>query len=216
MKKILFSFSLLLICFGCINVSAIDACTTSEMTRLRELASNVNFSYQYSIEDELESDEKVVGYYKLQVLNLDDDLRIYYRENNELEYYTQAEIEEMEFTSGKKVFYIYSYTDNYCTDEILRTVTVELPVYNPYYHFNKEKCEEYPDFEYCQEFLDIGDLEFFEIDQLFEEYIDTGIIDLITDSDYRLYFIIGGVSLVLIIAVICFIIVKRKRKKDDI
>ena len=38
MKKILFSFSLLLIYFCCLNVSAIDACTTSEMTRLRELA----------------------------------------------------------------------------------------------------------------------------------------------------------------------------------
>ena len=70
MKKILFSFSLLLIYFCCLNVSAIDACTTSEMTRLRELANNVNFSYQYSVEDELESDEKVVGYYKLQVLKI--------------------------------------------------------------------------------------------------------------------------------------------------
>lgn len=74
MKKILFSFSLLLICFGCINVSAIDACTTSEMARLRELANNVNFSYQYSVEMNQNQMKRLIGYYKLQVLNLDDDL----------------------------------------------------------------------------------------------------------------------------------------------
>ena len=52
MKKILFSFSLLLICFGCINVSAIEECTTSELNRLKELANNVSFQYEYEIEKE--------------------------------------------------------------------------------------------------------------------------------------------------------------------
>ena len=59
MKKILFSFSLLLIYFCCLNVSAIDACTTSEMTRLRELANNVTFNYNYKIEYESEEDEEL-------------------------------------------------------------------------------------------------------------------------------------------------------------
>ena len=216
MKKILFSFSLLLIYFCCLNVSAIDACTTSEMTRLRELANNVKFNYNYKIEYESEEDEELWMAYSFEILNYNDDLKIYLNDQSNL--IDVNTFQNQEFSRGENiVFYIYSYTDNLCTDELLRTINVELPVYNTYYYFNKERCEEYPDFEYCEEFMNVSEYSFSEIDEMFQKYVDgDNIIDLITDDNYRLYFIFGGIGLILVIIIVCFIFIKRKRKKDDI
>ena len=215
MKKILFSFSLLLIYFCCLNVSAIDACTTSEMTRLRELANNVNFSYQHYIDAEFEEEENVYDHFLLQVLNLDDDLRIYYRDaNNELVYLSQEELEATEYYSGKRVFYVYSYTDNLCTDELLRTITLDLPVYNSYYHYNQDRCSEYPDFEYCEEYKDIKEVRFEDIDNEFEDYISSLRVDEFIDTvkDNYIYIVIGGV---LIIAIVVIIVVKKHKAKKN-
>ena len=216
MKKILFSFSLLLICFSYINVSAIDACTTSEMTRLRELANNVKFNYNYKIEYESEEDEELWMAYSFEILNYNDDLKIYLNDQSNL--IDVNTFQNQEFSRGENItFYIYSYTDNLCTDELLRTIDVKLPVYNTYYYFNKERCEGYPDFEYCKEFMDVSEYSFSEIDEMFQKYVDgDNIIDLITDDNYRLYFIFGGIGLILVIIIVCFIFIKRKRKKDDI
>lgn len=216
MKKILFSFSLLLIYFCCLNVSAIDACTTSEMTRLRELANNVKFNYNYKIEYESEEDEELWMAYSFEILNYNDDLKIYLNDQSNL--IDVNTFQNQEFSRGENItFYIYSYTDNLCTDELLRTIDVKLPVYNTYYYFNKERCEGYPDFEYCKEFMDVSEYSFSEIDEMFQKYVDgDNIIDLITDDNYRLYFIFGGIGLILVIIIVCFIFIKRKRKKDDI
>ena len=43
--------------------------------------------------------------------------------------------------------------------------------YNYYYAENKDRCAEYPDFEYCEEFKDVSYDDFEEIDKLFEDYI---------------------------------------------
>ena len=216
MKKILFSFSLLLIYFCCLNVSAIDACTTSEMTRLRELANNVTFNYNYKIEYESEEDEELWMSYSFEILNYNDDLKVYLNDQSNL--IDVNTFQNQEFSRGENItFYIYSYTDNLCTDELLRTIDVKLPVYNTYYYFNKERCEGYPDFEYCKEFMDVSEYSFSEIDEMFQKYVDgDNIIDLITDDNYRLYFIFGGIGLILVIIIVCFIFIKRKRKKDDI
>lgn len=215
MKKILFSFSLLLICFSYINVSAIDACTTSEMTRLRELANNVEISYTYEIE--IFEEENIFLIYDLQVLNLHSDLKISYENKNSNEIIFLNNNNPTINGLGENetlIFYIYAYTDNMCVDTLLRTITVNLPIYNNYYYFNKERCEEYSDFEYCQEFMDVSDLSFEEIDNKFNEYLESLRIDKFADTfkNNYIYVIIGGV---LILTIVVIIVIKKQKVKKD-
>ena len=47
---------LLMICFLTLDVKAIDSCSSSELSRLNELAKNVEIKYDYSIEEETSDD----------------------------------------------------------------------------------------------------------------------------------------------------------------
>lgn len=217
MKKILVFFLFFTLYF---NVYAIDNCTSGEMARLKELAKNVTFNYQFIVEEEIPSEEKVFGYYQIKVSNLHDDLKLYYKysTSSDIIPITPLELSEVEFHSSKvPTFYIYSYTNNLCTDEIIRVQTLKLPVYNPYYHFNKEKCDNNLDFKYCQEFLDIKEKEFSEIDKLFNEYQkeqNKEDNNFNFFDQYKIYIIIiTGILLVIVLLIIIYIF-KRKNKED--
>ena len=215
MKKIIYAFCLFLIYFSYLNVFAIDKCTSSEMARLKELANNVKFNYNHKFEMVDEEYHEIWSSYNFEILNFNNDLKIYVNGKDDL--IDINTFKNRDFSSGEVVFYIYSYTNNLCTDELLKKVQIDLPLYNEYYYFNKDKCSEYPEFKFCKEFMNISDYNFEEIDKEFQEYIkkeDKN--NFINKDNYKLYFIIGGFSLVLIIGVSILIIIKKKGKNSDI
>ena len=93
------------------NVFAINDCTNDEMKRLRELANNVKITYEYTVDDEIIEEETVYVHYNIKVINLSDDLKIYYSgEDNNLRAYSKEEIEDMEFSAGiTNKFFIFLY-----------------------------------------------------------------------------------------------------------
>ena len=225
MKKVLYILMVMIVGLSIKNVNAytVPACTAKEMDRLRELASNVEFKTEYDIETVDKENKELVVNYKIQIVNFDKDLKIHY--NNKFGSSSEDEILDNTTTNITGVapgdtytFKIYSYTDNLCTDEVLKTVAVTLPKLNEYYYFNKEKCDQNPDFKYCKEFMDVGDLYFEDIDKEFDEYLNPSTNNPVSKAlggNIPLYLIIGGGVLVVgIVAVVIFLIIKKKKKDD--
>ena len=209
MKKIKIIICLMLFMF-CINVKA-DECTTDEMNRLKELASNVEIIKNLEIKKDNQYDD-LVSYYTIKISNLNDDLNIFYDEGSQKKLINSENVNDFSFRKGTTAtFYVYAYTNNSCINKLLRTITVKFEDYNLYYYSNKDKCNKYPDFKYCQEYMDTSDKTYEEIDELFDEYIkeeskSTGY------SNEELYYIIGGIFLFCLVVFIINTIVKTYKK----
>ena len=177
--------------FSCLNVYAIDACTTSEMSRLRELANNIQFKTDMVVEMDDKETENYVVSYNVEIANFDDDLKIGYKPNDyseEITVYPNQIIDEAFYAGQTIKFKIYAYTENLCIDELLKTVTVKFPYVNEWYHFNKEKCEDNPDFKYCKEFMNVDNIDFEDIDKEFDAYLKKGnITSKITNNLLLMY-----------------------------
>ncbi len=199
-----------------LQVNAIQSCTNTEMERLRELAKNfkIQTSYEMDVDDENKS---LYLEYSAKFINFDPDLKIIYQldsESDPIELTSTSEFEDIFSENSKVDFKIYSYTNNLCTERLLKTYTVNFPSYNDYYYFNKEKCDANPDFEYCKEFMNVEDIDFKEIDKEFDEYLkEDSITSKITNN--LLWYIIGGLVGIVVLITIIVLIVKRKKKTDD-
>lgn len=227
MKKIKYLLILLLI-ISFKNVSAIDNCTSSEMTRLRELANNVEIKYEDKVEeiwevnDENATSESFVGVnvvYKLVINNYNSDLKLYIKlNNNEKKIISVEELENKNFYETDNIqIEIYSLTNNLCTDELLRTITIKLPIYNQFYYSHKEECIKYPDFKYCEEFLDLTNVDFDKINAEFEKYLSNQ-NDVRINNDIKInkYLLIGGIVAIVMIITVLSLWKKNKKKKDDL
>ena len=100
--------------FISLNVYAADACTASEMNRLKELANNVQFKTVLEVELDDKENKIYDVYYNAQVINLVDDLKIVYQLNDyseETAIYNGQEILDV-FSPGQTVkFKVYAYTE---------------------------------------------------------------------------------------------------------
>ena len=208
-------FLIMIFCV-CLNVKAIDQCSTEEMNRLKDLANKVQFKTNYNVH-ETESEGNIYGAtasYNIELVNNNEDFKYYYSSSSiQKREINLNQISNITFSDGEVVtFYIYSYTTNLCTDELLRTETIKFPIYNSYYYINKDKCSEYPDFKYCREFMDIGNISYSEIDKEFEEYTKGDVKNKVLDFVQKnIYYVIGGG--VILIAGIIYLITFIKRKK---
>lgn len=222
MKKIIFMISLILFTFT-IDVKAIDECSSSELARLKELAGNVSFTYDYYFNDLDEEDDSLGGAawfnYKIEAHNLSEDLKV--KIKGEETYFTISEPILDEIGNGITLnVEIYAYTTNLCSGKLLKIETIKLPYFNEY--SLREECKEYENFKYCKEFLklDITDDEFVsEFEKYKEELKNQNQNDLDNDlkmffNDYGIY-IITAIFLV-VVAIITFIIVKVMKKDSDL
>ena len=220
MKKIII---FIVMFFVGLNVYALDACTTSEMNRLNELAKNVEFktSYKFGAVDEEYKDVSVS--YDIDIINFDNDLKItYVGLINDEEIEIKSSTKKLEgFLDGDTItFKIYAYTNNACIDKLLKTVKVNLKSVNRYYYFNKDKCSNYPNFNYCKEFTDTLGIDFNEIDKEFDEYIKSLNTKEQKDNEEKknssyIPMLIGG-SLGIVIAVVIVLVTIKNKKKDDL
>ena len=111
--------------FICSNVFALDACTTSELSRLKELANNVEFKRNYKITED-EEEHAIDVLYNIDIINRDKDLKIYYKTAYDTE---KIELSSRETNVGdfapteNVTFYIHAYAENACITKLLKTVT---------------------------------------------------------------------------------------------
>ena len=221
LKKIIYTLVICLISFYTTNVFAINECTKEEKSRLQELANNIKIKYDFKlIEDDVDGEVYDVNpIYKLKMLNSDPDLRYEYKfaEESEKKAIRDYEIGDLEVYEGDVIdFYIYSYTNNLCTNQFIKKIRVVLPTYNRFYYFNKEDCLEYSDFKYCQEFMDISNLDYEQLEAEFSEYIDNQKKENESNffKDNLVYIIIS--ILVLVIIAVVIIILRQKKKHEDL
>ena len=178
---------------------------------LREVAYNmINNFRQTDYVFRYGGEEFIIVLYKIEALNLSSDLRLSY--NGKI--VSANDIKNMSFYNRHQVFELYSYVDNLCTDELIKKVVVDLPTVNSYYYFNKEKCLENPDFKYCQEFLDIKDISYEEIDKLFQEYIKKDDNNSSKKNNNYLLYILIGISVAIIITIT--LVIKHRKNKEDL
>lgn len=212
MKKIKYLIVFIIISFISINVKAVN-CSTDELNNLKELANNVEIIYDYQIEEDKEN-KQIDVYYTIQVLNMNEDLQFRFDKKTPT---TVSEITNNSYREGEKLTVsLYSYTEESCTNDLLRTLEVDFPYYNSYYYYNKDKCNTNPNFKYCQEFMYTYDKTFDEIDKLFNDYLNgdsSNNINNNTENNYLIYIAISAIFVVLI-TVIIIIIIKRKKKLD--
>lgn len=225
MKKVKYLIPMLIF-FIVVNVKAIDSCTTEEMNRLKELANNVKFKTDYEInpiEATNDAGEKIINdvdvSYKIQIINDNEDLKYYYKLSSQLEkkQVTANDLANMSFPDGEKLqISIYSYTTNLCTDELLKTETIDLPAYNIYYYLNQDKCKSNFDFKYCKEFMEV-DLSIDEIDTLYNKYVsEKGFEKTSNFLKENIVFILIGVVAIILGLIFGFKMFDKRKKKLDI
>ena len=221
LKKIIYTLVICVISFSAMNVFAINECTKEEQSRLQELANNIKIQYDYRLREDIIDGEvlEVEPIYKLKMLNSDADLRYEYKlaNENEKKAIRDYEIGDLEVYEGDVLdFYIYSYTNNLCTNQFIKKIRVVLPTYNLFYYYNKDRCLEYSDFKYCKEFLDTSNLDYEQIENDFKEYIEAQKKENESNffKDNLVYIIIS--ILVLIIIAVVIIILRQKKKHEDL
>jgi len=122
MKKILLAFALM--CLPFIKVEALY-CSYSEQARLKKMASNINYTYDF-----VEVDNTVN--FKITLVNLRPELYLVDPLTEQVYNYNGEELVLDNRKSGEVVkFNVYSNVE-YCTEQ-LYTITITLPTYNPYY-----------------------------------------------------------------------------------
>ena len=222
MKKIcyLLIFSLLLF-LDIVNVKAVTECSSTEMARLNQLANNIKINNKNKIDIVNEETKSIYTLYDIDIINFDKDLKIQYgysdTSKDELIELTSKEPKIEDLVEGRTlVLYIYSYTANLCTEKLLKTIKIKLPVYNDYYYFNKEKLQDNPDFKYSKEFID-EDKNYDEIEEEFEKYLKKEENSDLLNSKFNinLYLILGGIIGIIILLCVIIVIQKRKKKEED-
>lgn len=222
MRRIIYCLAFILIFLNPLSTLALDECTPSELKRLKELASNVSFKYEYEIVDEkiTDNDEYTFKqvYYSVTGLNLSDELIIHLKDDHSVRF-TKDDPTYGNFINGETLkIEMIAYTKNLCSGKVLLNKTVKLPRINVY--SLKEECQEYKKFKYCQENgeFDITEREFQEALDNYKKELDN------IDDDNKLnnnsnnfsnnYWIYIYIGMGLLLIIIIFLIINKKKKKD--
>ncbi len=224
MIKKIFSLLILIILSISITVRADDKCSKSEMNRLKDLASKIEFSYDYEIKENKNNEEswKTIDF-SITAINLTDELKtmiIYdmysgnYREftnNNEHKKTLKG------FHEGEKVnITIKAFTNNDCSYQTVLTKTINLPYVNSFY--DNDLCQEIKDFKYCTELTEkrLTSKEYY--DELNDYYLQKSIQEIIETEEgsnvKKNYTIIIIIAIGVIVVATILILLFKKRKKD--
>ena len=226
MKKNYFIIALLLF-LSLSKVNAQQLCTSSNYSKVKKEAYNVNYTYEM----ERSSDNEV--YFQVRVMNLKKSIMLIYDETV-YEYSNTGDtfLLPKKFEGGETVeFKIYGSYDSPCTEELMYSKKLKIPKYNIY--SEEEECFEYEEFELCNKWYQgtIPNKAYFT--EKLEEYkksitkeepvkeekdnhsLINKIIDFYVDN-----IIITGSITILIIGIVFYFVIrsiirKRKRVKID-
>lgn len=142
-KKTKYVLFLIIVCLFP-NVVHAD-CSYERMAELSRIASNVQFSYDYEIEKNI--DTRAVFY--VDVSNITSD--IYIEDEYKNKVFNSGRINQKYFSEQTAVYHIYS-NDASCKNELLLTKYLSFPIFNPY--SQKEACQKNPSFKLCAVWMD--------------------------------------------------------------
>ena len=211
-KKIYKLFLIFSFFFFSLNVSALTECSNNDMNNLAELAKNISFKYEKEVLDIKlsENDEGTFKevYYKITALNLNDNLKVKVKSDDELVFTNENSTIDNFFNGERVVIQIYANTSNLCSGKLITSKVIELPFYNLF--SEREECNTYPDFKYCKEYGDFSLDEETFLEEL-EEYKKDNQTD--DDKEDKVKVKKYGIYAILIILVIIVLIVLIKKKK---
>lgn len=121
-------------------------CDYSELSKLKSLASNINYSYSY-----VELDNDVT--FSIEFLNLKEELILQDISNNKLYNIQEESLVINGYESGKSYSFVISTNETECTNKQLSTFTVTLPSYNKYY--NEQICIDNPEISLCGKWIKV-------------------------------------------------------------
>jgi len=127
-------------------------CQYNEVAKYKSLASNITTSYEY-----VENNGKVT--FSITLNNLNEELYFVDSVTGKRYNYKTEEIIIDKYEPGQTVKYQIYAVNKFCSDELLYTIRVNLPGYNPYY--NDPICEGIDDYIYCKKWQK-NDLEYKE------------------------------------------------------
>ena len=210
---------LVILLFLTINVKAANICDTKEFSRLKELAKKIEFDYDYTVNGDVVD-------FSIHAVNLNEDLKVLVIRNYYTDDYRQfkgtTEATLNGFSNGERVVItIKGFVPNPCSGETVLTKTVKLPYYNFFY--NEKQCEGNEDFKYCKILIDsnINETEYNRQLGIYlanKEKNNNNIEPEKEETkDYtKLYFIIGGTILVIVISSILIANIAKRRKKNKL
>ena len=212
MKKI--SIFLIIFISFCLCINKVNAsCNYTRLANLKKIASNVNVTYTYRIEDNK-------ALFDIRFANLTDDIYLY-DSFNDKKYTGKGEILLKDFKDGIKYkFYIRS-NDEHCKDEGLTTKYVTLPKYNIYY--GDSICEGIEDYTLCQRWGTFGANSYDEYVRQINKYKlslknnnkEEEQKEEITLVQKVVRFILKNYVIVLItIIIVCLVLIRYLSKKD--
>lgn len=213
-----FVFAIICMCITPLITHA--ECDYQRLAELSRIASNVQFNYNYDLSQGLS--------FTLYVTNLTNDIYAVDAYGNRFSgagekslVYSSADVTG--FQNGDQVAFKFYSNDNNCKDEEIVTKYVNFPTYNPYSRF--DICRQYPNFKYCQMWIDTSYLTYEE----FEQELNASLSNATVTSEVpeeNLYdsflaflnqpYIIIGTSIFLgliLFGVFILILQKRRRKK---
>ena len=235
--------SLLLFCFAT-SVKA-EGCPYEKQVELNKEASTVKAVYEEIeidtgitgfIEDEPDKEVKLTEKgFKIKLLNVTDNISVSIVDESDEEaipedYYSKDADENGVITVGEiKADQIHTYKitvdakggdTGECAGKNLRTFTLMTPMYNPYSELSV--CDEYPDFQYCQEYSTsiqaIGTLEFYDKLEKYQK-ISKSQTELKEKAkkekekkNKKILYIAGGCILVVGVATAAIIVIRRRSR----
>lgn len=213
MRRLILILGMIFILF--INSEVYAVCDTADISRLKNIAKNVEVSYEHNVYGNFgDVNSELVSVYDFTVSGLTDELLII--DNNGNRYYDNMAIDgviNFRASSGKNNIYIFS---RVCSNVLLDTRTFDLSVFN----FNSldEECqkEEFKELDICSEFF-INDKEIISSEEFKEEIVKVKeerkgkLYKIIKIVKNNLLYVIIGVLIIVIISVILFL---RHRKRS--
>lgn len=214
MKRIVFLFLLAFL----IPITDVNGyyCKFSEISKYKSLASNITTFYEY------EENENGVTF-SITLVNLSEELYIVDATTGEVYQYGNSEMTISGYSPSTTVKYAVYTTNENCSDQLLYTIRVVLPDYNPYY--KDDVCIGAADYLYCQKWykhnLDydtfVEKVNDYKKVEVIEPVIDPvigdeyGLIDAIVDILAEYYYVV-----LIAIIIICGTIIYITDKKSNV
>ena len=179
-------------------------CDYKRQADLSKIASNVQISYSYLI------DENHEPQFFVNVTNLTDDVYIIDDYDNVLRGSGEKEIK---YSRGSNIRFVFYSNDPNCLDEKITTRYLKIPYFNQYY--NTEECKKYPNFKYCKlwNYETIGEEQYKEELAKYTKKEDNSQIRNVNQKDeFNYIYIIYGAGILTIVFLV-ILIIKRLRKK---
>lgn len=189
-----------------------EGCTDSQITNLKELANTIQ------VDVEFDRDSVAVGVYNNNIVtiqNLSDDLYMMSKDYS-IGIFPEDVVDGVitkNLASSTDTFQVYSVT---CPNTVLRTIKLSMKQYNEYVDY--EECDGIDGDE-----LDVCG-EFYETNISYEQFVkkvndyknkQQSLSNQVKEGFEKYYPIVIGIGMLLIIFVVVFVVIKRKRGKLD-